>query len=208
MLTGIILAGNSEPVSGGRMAALLPYQGELLIQAQVREMKKVCDEVMVVTPDPRPFLRVLEPSTRIIADYHQGKGSLGGFHAGFSLSSHPNIWAVGSDMPFLSAAAAMLLLECKQMGYEAAVPTIAGSSYPLHGVYDKACVRKIGKLIELGETRVQALLPRIQRMDVLEARFEEKGIELDFVKDVHTWTAAPELSSPVVTAADGGGANI
>jgi len=111
MLTGLILAGGPESRLEGRLAAMLPYGGEPLILHQIKEMRTICEEVIVAEPDPKRFLKVLDPGVRIITDYYVGKGPMGGMYAGFSLARYKNIWAIGSDMPFLSPRAAELLLE-------------------------------------------------------------------------------------------------
>lgn len=66
MLTGIILAGGDHQRMEGENKALLPIYGELLIQRQIREMESICDEIIIVTNDPKPFLRVVDVSVRII----------------------------------------------------------------------------------------------------------------------------------------------
>ncbi|RUT29640.1 molybdenum cofactor guanylyltransferase [Paenibacillus zeisoli] len=184
MLTGLILAGSSDTQGDSQMAALLPYQGEPLIQTQVREMLQICEEIIVATPDPRPFLKILDPSIRIITDFYRGRGPLGGMYAGFSLSSHQSIWAVGSDMPYISAQAASLLLERKQAGYEAAIPWIGGVSYPLHGVYDKSCAGHIQTLVNNGDNRTSSLIRRLNTLDMLEYELEERGIGLEFIRSL------------------------
>lgn len=197
MLTGLILAGSSKTQGDGQLAALLPCRGELLIQIQVREMQEICEEIIVATPDPRPFLKILDPSIRIITDFYRGRGPLGGMYAGFSLSSHPNIWAVGSDMPYISAKAASLLLERKQEGYEAAIPWIGGVSYPLHGVYDKSCTGHIQTLVNNGDNRTASLIRRLNNLDMLEHHFEERGINLEFVRSLDESGQVPDGISTV-----------
>ncbi|WP_433943763.1 molybdenum cofactor guanylyltransferase [Paenibacillus sp. SN-8-1] len=197
MLTGLILAGGSKAQGDGQLAALLPCQGELLIQIQVREMQEICQEIIVATPDPRPFLKILDPDIRIITDFYRGRGPLGGMYAGFSLSSHPNIWTVGSDMPYISAKAAALLLEHKQEDYEAAVPWIGGVSYPLHGVYGKSCARHIQNMVNNGDNRAASLIRRLNSLDMLEYHFEERGISLDFLKRFDEQDQVPDRISSV-----------
>ncbi|USB32293.1 molybdenum cofactor guanylyltransferase [Paenibacillus sp. YPG26] len=197
MLTGLILAGSSEAQGDCQVEALLPYNGGLLIHTQIREMQEVCEEIIVATPDPRPFLRNLDPGIRIITDFYRGRGPLGGMYAGLSLSKHSNIWTVGCDMPYISAAAASLLLECKQEGYEAAIPWIGGVSYPLHGVYDKSCARYIQTLINNGDYRPASLIRRLNSLDILEHRFEEMGLDLGFVRSLDEPGLAPDGTSRV-----------
>ncbi|WP_168120650.1 molybdenum cofactor guanylyltransferase [Paenibacillus sp. HB172176] len=187
MLTGLILAGGPDARLRGQTSALLPFGDSPLIVRQVWEMKKICQEVIVATPDPTRFLKVLDSNTRIITDYYSGMGPMGGMFAGFSLARYKEVWAIGSEMPFVSAKAALLLRGCKLKGFEAALPLIGGGVYPLHGIYDKSCAQHVQKLLEQGERSASSLLRSIVWKDMPDASFLECGIALDFVNGFHTW---------------------
>jgi molybdopterin-guanine dinucleotide biosynthesis protein A len=187
MLTGLILAGGPEPRMKGCLTALLPYGGKPLILHQIREMRTICQEIIVATPDPQPYLKVLDSGTRIITDYYLGKGPMGGMYAGLSLAKYRDIWAVGSNMPFLSVKAAELLLERKRDGFEAALPLIGGGIYPLHGVYDKSCADHVQTLLSDGERSVSSLLRKLFWTDMSDTLFLEHGIDPVFVRSLDTW---------------------
>jgi len=195
MLTGLILAGGPESRLEGRLAAMLPYGGEPLILHQIKEMRTICEEVIVATPDPKPFLKVLDPGVRIITDYYVGKGPMGGMYAGFSLARYRHIWAVGSDMPFLSPRAAELLLERKREGFEAALPLIGGGIYPLHGVYDKSCAHHVQSLLEEGERSASSLLRSLYWADMTDTVFLENGVDPDFVRSFDTMDSYRDVLS-------------
>lgn len=186
MLTGLILAGGPDPRMDGERKALLSFGGETLIQRQIKEMRKLCTELIVAAKDPKPFLRIVDPDVRLITDYYPDQGPLGGIHAGFTLARCPNIWVAGSDMPFISASAAELLLERKLEGFEATLPHIGGRLHPLHGIYDRRCVEPALALLGKGERRVSELLQLLFWFELPEAAFTERGVEAGFVDTIET----------------------
>lgn len=186
MITGAILAGGQNRRMEGKMKALLPFSGELLIERQIAQMQKICEEIIVVTNQPNLFLPVLDRSIRIITDYFPSKGPLSGMHAALSLARNPDVWIVGCDMPFLSAEAAQSLLDLKKSIHcDAAVPVIDGRTHPLHGVYSKNCADAISALLLSGEYRVMEMLRMIYWQEASESHFLDQGIDLRFVTNVN-----------------------
>jgi molybdopterin-guanine dinucleotide biosynthesis protein A len=186
MLTGVILAGGASHRMNGELKALLPIGGRPLITHQVETMKACCDEIIVVTNDPKPYLPILDRSIRIITDFFADHGPLGGMHAAFSLAKHSSIWVVGCDMPFISSKAAELLWQRKKDGFEAVVPLVGGVLHPLHGIYDRACKCQLIQLLDRGETKVSALLEFIFWGELDDRYFRENEIELKFIKSIRT----------------------
>lgn len=186
MLTGLILAGGPNTRMNGDPKALLPFGGGALIERQIKVMRQVCREVIVVTREPAPLLRLLDDEVRIITDFFGGKGPLAGMHAGFSLAKHGQIWVVGCEMPFLSARAAELLLKSMTNGWDAALPLVNESLYPLHAVYDKACAGPIAALLEQGEYRLSELLKPLHWLGIPESAFIDKGVDPRFIVSIDT----------------------
>ncbi|MUT67968.1 molybdenum cofactor guanylyltransferase [Paenibacillus sp. NEAU-GSW1] len=198
MLSGVVLAGGTNHRMKGELKALLPFGEKLMIARQLDRMRDLCDELIVVTHDPKPFLNIVHRSVRIITDYYEGHGPLGGMHAALSLAKHSSVWVVGCDMPFISSKAAELLLERKRDGFEAAVPLIAGESYPLHGVYDRACASHIIPLLHKGERQVSALLKKLFWSELDDRFLCENGIDLNFVfriKSIEDYEAMSRLEA-------------
>ncbi|MDQ1909913.1 molybdenum cofactor guanylyltransferase [Paenibacillus sp. GD4] len=186
MMSGLILAGGRNRGTNGEHKAFLVLDNMTFVERQIREMKKICKEIIIVTNDPIPFLRKVDRGVRIITDYFPGKGPLSGMHAGLTLAQHPNVWVVGCDMPYISAKAAELLIERKQDGFEAVIPWVNHSAYPLHGVYDRSCAAAIGQLLEKDEVAVSALLKQLFWCELQQSAFEEKGIDTRFVAAIKT----------------------
>lgn len=186
MLSGVILAGGANRRMNGERKALLPFEGKPLIVRQLDAMREICDELIVVTNDPKPYLNVVDRSVRIISDFFKGHGALGGMHAALSLAKHATVWVVGCDMPFISSAAAQLLLSRKLEGFEAVVPLVNGKLHPLHGIYDRACSFHIGRLLNQGHTSVSALLRHIFWSELGDYFWQEQGIDIRFVSQIKT----------------------
>jgi molybdopterin-guanine dinucleotide biosynthesis protein A len=180
LLTGVILAGGAPSGTNGQPKALWLFGGEKMILRQLRLMQPACSELIVVTNDPKPYLRLLAPEIRIITDFVPNRGPLGGMHAGLSLARNRDVWIVGSHMPFVSAKAAELLLERKRQGFAAALPAVKGSVHPLHGVYDRSCAERIWPLLQTGETKLSRLLADIHWGGLGDAAFRDAGAGLDF----------------------------
>jgi molybdopterin-guanine dinucleotide biosynthesis protein A len=181
MMTGVILAGGHNRTIQGKPKALLPFGGETLIERELRLIRPVCSELIVVTSDPQPFLRLLEPDVRIITDFVPNRGPIGGMHAGLSLARNRDVWVVGGHMPFISARAAALLQKKKHDGYSAALPWVQGGVYPLHGVYDRSCADRMWSLLQGGEPTLARLLKDLYWVDIRDAELQAEAVEPDFV---------------------------
>jgi molybdopterin-guanine dinucleotide biosynthesis protein A len=187
MLSGVILAGGASHRMKGELKALLPFGGKPLVIRQIDRMRELCDEIIVVTNDPTPYLTIVDRSVRIITDFFKGHGSLGGMHAALSLAKNSAVWVVGCDMPFISGRAAELMLNRKLDGFDAVVPLVAGEIHPLHGIYDRACASRIAPLIEQGETDVFALFRHMFWSELGERFLAENGVNLQFVSSIKTF---------------------
>ncbi|CAG7625903.1 Molybdenum cofactor guanylyltransferase [Paenibacillus allorhizosphaerae] len=186
MLSGVILAGGKNSRMNGQNKAFLVLDHMTFIDRQIREMNKICSEIVIVAMDPAPYLRTLDRGIRIITDYFPEKGPLGGMFSGLTLSFHSNVWVVGCDMPFISAEAAELMLSCKKDAIDAVIPWIGNQVYPLHGIYDKSCAKPIRELLKNDEVSFSAMLKKLLWCELPEALFKEKEIDPRFVTAINT----------------------
>ncbi len=187
MLTGIILAGGDHRRMGGENKALLSIYGVPLIQRQIREMQTICDEIIIVTNEPKPFLRIVDVSVRIITDFIRGKGPLGGLHAGLSLAEYDEAWVVGCDMPSISAQAARFMQQFKEeFRLEAVVPRIGGRLEMLHSIYNTSLASKALSLLNTGDHRLEQFLHYIRWSEMDSDQFVVRGIETHFTQAIKT----------------------
>jgi molybdenum cofactor guanylyltransferase len=203
-LSGVILAGGQSRRMGGSPKALLTVHHEKMVERQIRTLKQLCSEVILVTNEPKTYLPFIDPDVRIITDYFPGQGPLAGMHAGLSLARHDDVWIVGCDMPYLSEHAAMLMLSRKrERSSDAVVPSIGGRIHPLHGIYDKRCADPIASMLNREQRRVNALLDYIAYEAVTEWTFERWGIDTRFVFNMNTPEEYEHLLSKEIETEEG-----
>lgn len=146
----------------GTLKPLLELDGESLIERQIRTMRELCGEIIVVTDAPQPFLKILDPEIRIITDFFAGRGALGGMHSALRLARNPLVWFAACDMPFLSADVARRMERFRTPACQAVIPLLGGRPVPLHGMYDKQCAEAAAKLLAKGDGVTEDFLGMIR----------------------------------------------
>ena len=66
MITGVILARDDAHRIEGKKIELLSFGGGSLIHRQIKEMSKICEEIILVTNEPRTYLPEVNSAIRII----------------------------------------------------------------------------------------------------------------------------------------------
>lgn len=187
MLTGAILAGGQNKRMGGRKKALLPFGDTPLIQYQMNEMQKICDEIIVVTNEPRHYLSILPKEVRIITDYLPGKGPMSGMHAALSLANYENIWVVACDMPFiLSNAAQIMVAKREELACDAVIPVLGGQMHPLHGIYHRNCAELVSAFLHSGKYRLSEMIKLLYWMEAGDAFFKQNQLNPRCVLNLNT----------------------
>lgn len=97
-ITTIVLAGGRSRRLG-LDKALLCLDDETLLEATVKKVAVLGDEVIVAVRGPLPYRL---PGVRLVTDVHPGCGPLGGIHAGLAVASNSCCSVVACDMPFLN----------------------------------------------------------------------------------------------------------
>lgn len=187
MLTGVILAGGQNRRMGGRHKGLLPFAKESFIERQIRVMRHVCQEIILVTNRSELFHPLVGDTIRVIADELPGKGPLSGMQAAFKTARYEDIWVVGCDMPFISTQAADVLRARKQeCDCDAVVPFIANDIHPLHGIYDRGGLPIMNQLLERKQYPLKSYIESVNSELVPESVFLAQGLDLRFVCNVNT----------------------
>lgn len=144
MHSGIILAGGEARRAGGREKYFFSHCGATFISLLVSTLNEVVDEVIIVVRDTDQCHRFSEiPDVRVVPDRCQGRGPVGGIHAGVCEAEGDLIFAVACDMPCVSGAVIDYLFRAAE-GFDAAIPRWEnGMTEPLHAVYRReALVRR------------------------------------------------------------------
>ncbi|CAM3043306.1 molybdenum cofactor guanylyltransferase [Paenibacillus sediminis] len=186
MLTGVILAGGRGAQMNGIHKSLLTIGSEKIIERQLRVLKSVCTEVIIVTDEPKAFLSIVGRDVRIITDFVQGRGPLGGMHAALSLCTSNSLWVVDCGMPFICASAVKLMLSLGRLyRWDAIIPFIGGRHEMLHGIYLKSCLSAVNVLLDQGITELKHLKELLNVYTVTETVFLENGISSAFTRKIN-----------------------
>lgn len=188
MLTGIILAGGRNSRMQGQNKAFLMYKGEWFIERQMKEMRSICEHLIIVANDPYPYRQWIKNDTICVSDIYTGHGPLSGFHAAFSNVNTEYAWVVGCDYPMLSATAAKWMLSrLKTSDYDAVFPVVDGKHQMLHGVYrPERLLPLITERLDSRQYRLSGLLDNISWLGLDENDWRNVGIDLQFSVDVDT----------------------
>jgi molybdopterin-guanine dinucleotide biosynthesis protein A len=92
----------------------------------------------------------------VVVDLLPGCATLGGLYSGLASSTHGRVFAVGCDMPFLSAAVIERMAELGH-GADVVMPRLATGLQPMHAIYSKACLDPVKRMAAAGALRVQDL---------------------------------------------------
>lgn len=187
MITGVILAGGQSRRMGGKTKALLPFPKLPLIELQLIEMSKCCDELLVITNETALFEPIVKGKARVIPDIHPGLGPLGGLVTAMTHCNGSYIWLVGCDMPYISSRAAMLMLHTLgQTDADAIMPVEEGMVHPLHAIYRLRGKHTAESVIANQQFSMMAFLSSITCIEVDATYYEQQGVPFDFVVNMNT----------------------
>jgi molybdenum cofactor guanylyltransferase len=154
MEAGAIILSGGKSSRMGTNKALLKINEKTNIERIVAQLKRIFDDIILVTNDPETygFLNV-----RITSDHYPGKGPLAGLHAGLVASRFEKNLIVACDMPFISADLASVLVNHVE-NYDAVIPVINGRKHPLFSVFKKNTITRIEESIGNDDLRMQGFL--------------------------------------------------
>lgn len=138
----------------GQDKALLPFGPEALAARLHRLLEASCAEVVVVRSPERGFP---VPHARLVADRYPDRGPMEGLASGLEALEAERALVVACDMPFLTSK----VLE-RLMAFDPAAPAVVIRSErglePLLGVYARAVLPELRRMLESGERRLRAFL--------------------------------------------------
>ena len=159
-VTGVVLAGGSSTRMGHDKARVV-LQGKTLLERVLEPLRELCTDLVVVSSaEGLSEHRDIAVDARLAADLLQGRGPLGGLHAGLQASRTQSVLLVGCDTPFLQPALLGLVADAA-VGKDAAVPRLDGIPQTLQSVYSQSCLPAIGNLLAQGRPGLRHLLPLV-----------------------------------------------
>ncbi|MEX2416062.1 MAG: gephyrin-like molybdotransferase Glp [Paenibacillaceae bacterium] len=187
MITGVILAGGQSRRMGGKPKALLPFPKRPLIQLQLEEMSKCCDQLLVITHDTALFEPIVKGMSRVIPDMYPGLGPLGGLVTAMTHCKGEFIWLVGCDMPYISSAAAIVMKATLEQSHaDAIIPVEEGMVHPLHAIYHIRSKPIAEAVLAKQQFSMMTFLSSIAYIDATSTYYEQYQIPFNFTVNMNT----------------------
>jgi molybdenum cofactor guanylyltransferase len=149
----IALAGGKS-TRLGRNKLAETVGGKILFHRVLDVLSPLGRETIVVTSRPSSLPDIsMYARTRIVADFLQNRGLLGGIYAGLAASESFYNFVAASDMPFLNAGLIRYMLDIAE-GSDLVAYREGERFEPLHAVYSKACMGAILELMGRDNVRI------------------------------------------------------
>jgi molybdenum cofactor guanylyltransferase len=193
-VTGAVLAGGRSRRMG-RDKALVLVGGQPLVTRATFALADVCSRVLVVANDAQNLADVdLPPNASIIADTVPFQGPLGGLATALAAAETEWVFAVGVDMPFLSADVLRVLwkelreVKSRQQldAVQAVMPTSDAGPEPLLSLYRTNSLTAVRNALAEGSRRVVDLSSRIHVLSVPIEVLKRVDPNLDSLINVNT----------------------
>ncbi len=151
--TGVILAGGENrrmPV----LKAFIEVDGEKIIERNLKIMKKLFKEILIVTNQPEAYLY---PGIPLLGDIYNVRGPMTGVLTSLLNSSTHWVFISACDMPFINEHL-IRYMAAKRDNYDAVAPMLKGKIEPLFTFYSKRLISYMEKAIIAGKTGLQDFL--------------------------------------------------
>lgn len=156
-MVGVVLVGG-ESRRYGRNKALEFFQGERLIDRQVRTVGSLFSEVLVITNEPELYLHL---DVTIVRDVIPRQGPLGGIYTGLLFAQGKSVFVTACDMPFVQTAVVSRMVQLAT-DYDVVVPEKIEGLEPLHAIYSSRCLPHIEKMLADGTLQVINFFPAVK----------------------------------------------
>jgi len=153
-ITCAILSGGKSRRMG-RDKATVRVGKSTLIARTYGVVKEVFKDVMVVSSLHESIEGIPE---RIVHDVLPISGSLTGIASALLNADTRYVFALGCDMPFLTRAA-MLYMVDRVHGQQIVIPKTEAGFEPLHAIYHRSCLSPMLTALGKGHMKVSRLLP-------------------------------------------------
>ena len=167
--TLVLTGGQSRRM--GAPKPLVPLYGKPLIAHVIDRLLPILHPVYIVARDPTGLSHLGVP---VLQDLGPHSGPLMGLYSGLAQSGAQWCFAVGCDMPFLSAVVVQHMITFLDSA-DIVIARINGRLQPLHAFYSVRCLSSAKELLDHGNGSLMALVES-QRTTVIE---EQDILHLD-----------------------------
>ena len=197
-VSGVLIAGGKSRRMG-RDKRLLTVGGTSLFHRTLSLLEQMFPETIVVLAQPVTSLEV--QGSRVVYDVIPNAGSLGGLYTGLMVASHPRIFAVACDMPFLDSEM-MRFMASFDTAADIVVAKLESGFQPLHALYSRSCLPFLKAMTADRDLKIQKLYSAQQlRVTVVdEADIANVGNGLKSFRNVNT---AEDLARAEAELAEG-----
>ncbi|XXF78056.1 molybdenum cofactor guanylyltransferase [Myxococcaceae bacterium GXIMD 01537] len=183
-VTLAVVAGGRGERLGGVAKGLLEVGGRTVLERLLELAPWLgFGDVLLVANDAAPYARF---GLRTVADVFAGKGAPGGVHAALKHARTPWVLAVACDMPFVRPEAVRLLFEARGPEVDAVCFSVSGRWEPLLAVYRAALAGPWGRVLQVEEPSLRALLSQSRTRVLPEDVLKQVDPEARSVVSVNT----------------------
>ena len=144
----VILAGGKNTRLGGKNKAFLKINDKTIIEDIIEKLNLLFNEIIIVSNTPDDYNNFLK-GIKIVTDLVENKGPLGGIYTGLCQISTQVAFIVSCDMPFLNIDLIKnQILDFGKNRYDIFIPRINNNIEPLHSIYKKSILKKLGNHLE------------------------------------------------------------
>lgn len=179
MWSAAILAGGRATRFGGRDKSALVVDGRTILDRQIDELSAVTTDLLIVGG------RTAHPRARLVADRVAGCGPLGGLHAALSEARGAAVFVVGCDMPYVSSALALHLLE-QSRDVDVVVPRTEDGLHPLCAVYTRGCLGVVARRLAGRQLKMHDLIAELRSRVVSSEEIDRFGDRHRLLANVNT----------------------
>ncbi len=171
-----IFAGGAATRYGGRQKALIEVAGETILSRQLRVVRPLVREIVVVA-GAKNSSELEGRGARVIMDRWPGAGPLAGLDAALAAIRAPRVLALACDMPAVQPAVVeSLLSRAKTAEADVVIPEVGGRLQPLLAVYSARVAPLAETRLAAGELRMVALPDAARRAGLTVVRIGEREL--------------------------------
>lgn len=177
-MNAIILAGGRASRMGSCDKAFLKIGRSAIIRRQLKILKEIFKEIIIVTNSPNKYRNVKGVS--VITDTIPHQGPLGGIYSGLTASGSFYNFVVACDMPFINGELIKYMIKNKD-GYDVIIPKIDKKLHPLFGIYSKDCIHIIEKMLKDDRLKISNMFSKVKTHFISKkvvGRFDKKILSL------------------------------
>lgn len=184
-INAVILAGGKASRMGGTDKASIDLGGRQIIQRVAETLRKVFDELIIVTNTNQVY--DIGPA-KYTSDDIPYLGPLGGILAGLKAAGSDYCFVTACDMPF-SHDELIVKMASNLEGHDIVVPAYEGKIEPLFGFYSSKCIAVIQESLAGNVRKVVDIYPQMSTL-IIKAEADKPFFN---VNDVRSLNVASKL---------------